>query len=581
MYKKLLLSVAVMATCISTNAQTKLADDYKGTRNNPISANVFCADPTALEYNGRLYVYGSNDHQEFVANGKKGDNTYGSIKSIVVFSTDDMVNWTFHGTIDTKKLCSGWNPSAWYRGYGVSWAPSVTWRHNETTDKDEFFLYFCNSSHGVGVLRAESPVGPWKSPNKELMIAYDTPGANPLNSNANFDPGVTIDDNGVGWISFGGLGPSQIMPEAARIIKLKPNMTEVDGSAVKIHAPYHFEANELNVIGGKYVYTYCSNWAGRDATEWNNYKSEHPTSANAPGGGTMCYMVSDNPLDPDSWEFKGYYGPGVGGNNHSHLQKFQGKYYHIYHNHGDILLNAMKKAGAVDASAGDYRSICVNQADVNEQTATVNPVTLNTEGVTQIKNLNPYEWQQAETMASCGGVEYEDFTNITNNTKVSTLDNDASENLQVQMKAGSWINQRSADFGTTGAAKFTLCAKGTGTMQIRLGSRTAQAAATIEFSSTDMEEHTVELDASKFVGVKNLYFVVTAADNVFVDSWQFTAYDPTGIEEVVNSKKVKEQRYDLSGRQLSAANSHRGIIIEQYTDEHGVKHSRKVVSCKE
>ena len=417
MYKTLFLTAAMMAASIQMNAQT-LATDYKGSgNNNPISANVFCADPTALEYNGRLYVYGSNDHQEFLANNKKGDNTYGNIKSIVVFSTDDMVNWTFHGTIDTKKLCAGWQPSAWYKGYGVSWAPSVTWRHNDTTGKDEFFLYFCNSSHGVGVLKAESPIGPWTSPNKELMVTYDTPGANKQGTNANFDPGVVIDDNGVGWLSFGGLGPSEkFFPEAARIVKLKPSMTAVDGSAVKIPAPYHFEANELNYIGGKYVYTYCSNWAERKADEWNAYKSEHNINVNAPGGGTMCYMVSDNPLDPESWEFKGYYGPGVAGNNHSHLQKFQGKYYHIYHNHGSVLLDAMKKNGAVDASAGDYRSICVNKTTVNESTATVNLVTLNQEGAAQIKNVNPYMWQQAETMATCGGVNYEDMTNIKKNT---------------------------------------------------------------------------------------------------------------------------------------------------------------------
>ena len=35
---------------------------YKDERNaNPISPNIFCADPTAVEYDGRLYVYGSND----------------------------------------------------------------------------------------------------------------------------------------------------------------------------------------------------------------------------------------------------------------------------------------------------------------------------------------------------------------------------------------------------------------------------------------------------------------------------------------------------------------------------------------
>jgi arabinoxylan arabinofuranohydrolase len=579
MYKKLFLTAALIAACASTNAQS-IATDYKGSgNNNPLSANVFCADPTALEYNGRLYVYGSNDHQEFMANNKKNDNTYGNIKSIVVFSTDDMVNWTFHGTIDTKKICSSWTNNPWYVGYGVSWAPSVTWRHNETTDKDEFFLYFCNSSHGVGVLKAESPIGPWKSPNNKLMITYDTPGANKQGTNANFDPGVMIDDNGVGWITFGGLGSNGIMPDAARIIKLKPSMTAVDGKASIIHAPYHFEANELNYIGGKYVYTYCSNWANRDNTEWENYKQEHGITVNAPGGGTMCYMVSDNPLDPDSWVFKGYYGPGVAGNNHSHLQKFQGSYYHIYHNHGDILLNPMKNDGAIDASAGDYRSICVNKATVNESTATVSLVTLNTTGVKQIKNLNPYELQQIETMASSGGVNYEDFTNITKNTKISTLGNDASENMQVKMKPSSWVSVRKVDFGTKGAVKFTLRAKGTGKMELRTSSSPRSSLLTVDFSSEELEDHTFDIPADKldkFKSVKNnLYLIITEGDNVVVDSWKFIEEGAAGIHDMECSEAVTTQRYDLSGRKLSGSNNHHGIIIEQYIDKNGVKHSRK------
>ena len=569
------MGVAMMATCISASAQT-IASDYKGTSyNNPISANVFCADPTALEYNGRLYVYGTNDHQQFIKNDKKDGNGYGDIKSIVVFSTDDMVNWTFHGTIDVDKVCS----SSWR--IAASWAPSVAWRHQRLTHKDEFFLYFANSGGSVGVLKAYSPVGPWTSPLDGPMITGSTPGVSPCTWC--FDPGVVIDENGKGWITFGGGDPNSkgtvLQPNNAGFAKLKGSMIELDGSAVKIPAPYHLEASELNIIDGKFVYTYCSSWATRDADAWNTYKTQQGISLSAPAVCTMCYMVSDNPTNPNSWVYKGVCGPHPGmpsPNNHSHLQKFQGDYYYFYH--WGPIMKKMKDAGVIDSSCDGYRSICVNKATVDEETQKITPISQNLGGVTAIKNLNPYEQQQAETMASCGGVDYEDFANIKNNTNINTLGNDASENMQVRMKAGSWINQRSVDFGTTGAAKFTLRAKGTGTMQIRLGSRTAQAAATIEFSSTEMEERTVELDASKFVGVKNLYFVVTAADNVYVDAWQFTEADPSGIQEVESSKKVMRQSYDLSGRSLSDANKRRGVIIEQYTDESGVKHSSKRLS---
>lgn len=577
MYKKLLLTATIMAVCLQTKAQT-LAADYKGTgNNNPISANIFCADPTALEYNGRLYVYGSNDHQQFIANGKQGENSYGSIKSIVVFSTDDMVNWTFHGTIDVARLCSAWVSNPWYQGFGVSWAPSVTWRTNDE-GVDEFFLYFCNSSHGVGVLKANSPIGPWKSPNNKLMIHYDTPGANAAGTNANFDPGVVIDENGVGWISFGGLGPSTIMPDAARIVKLKPSMTEVDGTAVKIHAPYHFEANELNVMNGKYIYTYCSNWAQRTDAEWNAYKAEHGINVSAPNTCTMCYMVSDNPMDPDSWVYKGVYGPhpGMGtNNNHSHLQKFQGEYYHIYH--GAPLMEKWRSAGIIDQDCGIFRSICVNKATVDESTQTVNQVTPNLTGVTAIKNLNPYELQQAETMASCGGVEYEDFTNIKKNIMINRLGNEVSENMQVKMKDCSWISVRKVDFGT-GADKFMIRAKGTATIELR-SARPGSPMATIEFSSTEMEEQTFEVNADKFTGVKNnLYIVVKSATDFYVDAWQFADSQSSSIQEIVNNAHVKVQRYDLSGRRLSDNQPYRGIVIEKYTDENGMTHSRKVLS---
>ena len=571
------MTAVFMAACIQVNAQS-LASDYKGSaNNNPISANIFCADPTALEYNGRVYVYGSNDHQQFIANGKKGENNYGSIKSIVVFSSDDMVNWTFHGTIDVAKLCSSWVTSPWYQGFGVSWAPSVTWRTTEE-GVDEFFLYFCNSSHGVGVLKANSPIGPWKSPNNKLMIHYDTPGANPANTNANFDPGVVIDDNGVGWISFGGLGPSVIMPNAARIAKLKPSMTELDGAAVKIYAPYHFEANELNVIGGKFVYTYCSNWASRNDAEWNAYKSEHGINVPKPNTCTMCYMVSDNPMDPDSWVYKGVYGPhpGMGtNNNHSHLQKFQGEYYHFYH--GAPLMESWRSAGVIEQNCGIFRSICVNKATVNEATQNIPTVTTNLQGVEPVKSLNPYELQQAETMASCGGVDYEDYTNIKKNTRISKLGNDASENMQVNMRAGSWINVRNVDFGTTGASKFMLRAKGTGTVDLRFG-RAGRPIATLEFSSTDMEDHTIDLNATKFQGVKNNFNIsFSAAEDVYVDAWQFAELVPDGIEEIEAGKianSTSANCYDLSGRKLSGSHQNRGIVIEQFVDENGVKHNR-------
>ena len=569
----------LMAMSLHLNAQT-LATNYKSFGNgNPISGCVFCADPTALEYNGRLYVYGTNDHQQFIKNGKKDGNGYGDIKSIVVFSTDDMLNWTFHGTIDVAKICSSWTNNPWYKGFGVSWAPSVTWRTTED-GTEEFFLYFCNSSHGVGVLKANSPIGPWKSPLKELMIHRDTPGATPCS--AVFDPGVVIDENGVGWISFGGLDPvdggTDLEPKNARIVKLKPSMTAIDGSIARIPAPYHFEANELNVMDGKFVYTYCSNWAERKDSDWSTYKKEHDISLSKPGTCTMCYMVSDNPMDPDSWVYKGVYGahPGFPSpNNHSHLHKFQGNYYYIYH--WGPLMQSMKDGGAIDSSCDGYRSICVNKATVNEETQTITSVTLNLNGAPAIKKLNPYDLQQAETMATCGGVSYEHFKNSISVPSINTLGNDASQNLYIKMGENAWTLVRNVDFGTEGPKSFILRSKGTGKLEIRK-TKTSAPLATFEFSSTTMTDHVFEVDPAQFKGVQNLLFSFSNTENVQFDAWQFSETEASHIAATRHTTESTPLLYDLSGRQLTNGSSHHGIVIEKYQDSNGYKVSRKRIS---
>lgn len=86
---------------------------------NPISPNVFCADPTGVEYEGRLYIFGTNDHHQYDAVGDNGRNSYEHIRSFVIFSTEDMVNREYHGIIDTAKIA----PWIIY-----SWAPSIVSR---------------------------------------------------------------------------------------------------------------------------------------------------------------------------------------------------------------------------------------------------------------------------------------------------------------------------------------------------------------------------------------------------------------------------------------------------------------------
>ena len=549
---KIILGTVFMCVSMGVEAQT-ISRTYKTVSNgNPISPCVFCADPTALEYDGRLYVYGSNDSQQFVVNNKQGNNGYGAIKSLVVFSTDDMVNWTFHGTIDVGKLCSSWG---WR--FAASWAPSVTWRVG-ANGKDEFFLYFANSGGSVGVLTANSPIGPWKSPLSKPLIDGDTPGVAPCNWI--FDPGVVIDDNGTGWIAFGGGDPNsqgtKLMPGNSRIAKLKSSMIALDGKAVNLPAPYLFEASELNMMNGRYVYTYNTSWSDRN--DWNSYakRGSYPS----PSSCSMCYMVTDDPLNPNAWEYKGEYVPNPGnfgfgwGNNHTHLQKFQGNYYLFYH--------SMVLEQNMNTGASGFRSIGVEKVTVNESKQQISKVTMTNQGPAAIKKMDPYSLQQAETMSTSGGINYEDFSNIVKVTTLNGLGNDASKNLQVKMNKGAWTMVRNVDFGSEGANSFTLRTKGTGKLEIRLDNPNAKAAATVEFSSSVFLNHTVSVDPTLFKGVKKIFFMFMESTNVYFDSWQFSLEQPSGIQPFVSAEKTPSAVYDLSGRKhLSNQGLKSGVYI--------------------
>lgn len=84
-----------------------------------------------------------------------------------MLSTDDMVNWTYHGLIDVKAL-SPWGIA--------SWAPSIVSRVEWTVRR----MLVSQFTQGLGHCRAP------------------------------FDPGAVIDDEGTGWLSFGGGGKREV-----------------------------------------------------------------------------------------------------------------------------------------------------------------------------------------------------------------------------------------------------------------------------------------------------------------------------------------------------------------------------------
>ena len=167
---------------------------------NPIMTSRLTADPYAMEYNGRIYIYGTNDSQQYEKTPDT-DNNYSKINTLNCYSSDDMVNWTDHGAIP---VAGSKGAAKWANN---SWAPAAC--HKTIDGKEKFFLYFADNGSGIGVLEADSPTGPWRDPIGKQLISRETPGCSGSEIGWLFDPAVLVDDDGTGYLYFGGIGDTK------------------------------------------------------------------------------------------------------------------------------------------------------------------------------------------------------------------------------------------------------------------------------------------------------------------------------------------------------------------------------------
>ena len=510
---------------------------YKNERNaNPISPSIFCADPTSVEYNGRLYVYGTNDQQQ-AEEGTKND--YAHIKSLVVFSTDDMVNWIYHGRIEVDKI------APWIYN---SWAPSIASRVEED-GLTHFYLYFSNGGSGVGVITSTDPVGPWSDPLGAPLVYQNMPGLE--NCPAPFDPGVCIDENGTGWLSFGGGNAADggvVHTNVPKIARLGADMLSFDSEFVSIDAPYFFEASELNYIDGTYYYTYCNDWQNRN--KWDRKDIPAPPSC------SMAYMTTKTPLDADSWEYRGAYFYNSGqnadgesgmrwGNNHTHFCEYQGTNYIIHHT---LLLEEL-----TGGTAG-FRSIMVDYLPMNAADGEI-PITAATrQGVSQIKLLDPYAENSGAVMFTSADIGYTDGNDPAAKSKAD----------------GAWIYVRGADFGY-GASAFTADVKGKGRIEVRLDSISGEAVSFIEFDNADYAK-VRSAEFSQFDGRNhNIYLVFSGAD-IELRSWQFTkGNEELRPEENISDTEIKYETLILTGQAVNPGPSPSAYVEMTGDGEYSVK----------
>jgi arabinoxylan arabinofuranohydrolase len=327
-----------------------------GKARNPLVTHIFTADPNAVVYGDRVYLYVSHDVD--------GQDDYDMV-DYRGFSSDDMVNWQDHGVL--------------IHSDDLSWADNL-YAPGACEKNGKYYLYMPNGGSSIGVAVADDPGGPFVDPLGTALVTRSTPGVSDVDWL--FDPACFVDDDGQGYLYFGG-GPEGT-GDNGRVIRLGDDMISLgDATATTIPIPAFFEAAHVHKHDGTYYLQYSSDFS-------------------AGHGAALEYMTSKAPMT--GFEYRGVILPNAninnGNNNHGSIVNFSGRSYLFYH--------ARKLQQQLGVNKVNNRSVAVQEIAYAADGSLVQ-VSMSTEDTTvdQVKCLDGFAEVQAETLAAEHGIEVE------------------------------------------------------------------------------------------------------------------------------------------------------------------------------
>lgn len=258
-------------------AEPALPPEPPGT--NPIIRDIFSADPAALVVGDRVYLYAGRD---------VSTNDKYNMPEWRAYSSSDMKTWQAHGVV--------------LKPTDFKWARSDAYA-SQVVEKDGKFYFYATAKHNapdtamaIGVAVSDSPTGPFVDARGTALITNAmTPEAK--HDWSDIDPTVFTDHDGTSWLMWGN--------EKAFIVKLKPNMIELDGPITQVDLPHYTEGPWLHKRGDTYYVTYAS-WDKGAPGEYISYATAKSVQGPWTYRGQLTGMAeSSNTIHPAIIDFKG------------------------------------------------------------------------------------------------------------------------------------------------------------------------------------------------------------------------------------------------------------------------------------
>ena len=440
--------------------------------NMPLFQTKYTADPSPLVVGDTLFLYTSHDASpEDIPDENEKSSAGFFMYDWLLWSTTDMVNWTEHGAVASLK------DFPWRSRENGAWAIQTVERNGK------YYLYAPLHGHGIGVLEADSPYGPFKDPLGKPLV-WDK-------SNwFDIDPSVYTDDDGQAYMYWG--NPHTFWA------KLGEDMTSLTSEVHKLpHIPNYQEGPWFYKRNGHYYLGFASTCCPE----------------------ALGYAMSDSPTGP--WEWKGYIMKPTQRDrgNHPGIVDYKGHSYVFGQNYDLMHLETFVHH--------ERRSVSATEITYNaDGTIQEVPYWLDQEPMKQLHWLNPYKRVEAETMAWGYGLKSAKM-GIENTGVVADMPTSTGKkNMYIyDINNGEYIKLRGVDFGK-GAKQFNIAAASTGgvTVNLRLDSNKGSVVGTVTIGKTgNVEKYRVFSGKVKNVaGVHDLYICFDkASGDVRLDYWQF------------------------------------------------------------
>jgi len=443
--------------------------------NMPLFQTKYTADPSPLVVGDTLFLYTSHDASpEDIPDENEKSSAGFFMYDWLLWSTTDMVNWTEHGAVASLK------DFPWRSRENGAWAIQTVERNGK------YYLYAPLHGHGIGVLEADSPYGPFKDPLGKPLV-WDQ-------SNwYDIDPSVYTDDDGQAYMYWG--NPHTFWA------KLGNDMTSLASGVTKLpHIPNYQEGPWFYKRNGHYYLGFASTCCPE----------------------ALGYAMSNSPTGP--WEWKGYIMKPTHRDrgNHPGICDYKGHSYVFGQNYDLMHLETFEHH--------ERRSVSATEITYNaDGTIQEVPYWLDQKPMNQLHWLNPYQRVEAETMNWGYGLKSSKM-GIQNTGVVKDMpESTGKRNMYIyDINDGEYIRLRGVDFGSKGAKQFAITAsaaiKAGCTITLRLNSNKGPVVGTLNVKSTGSVDkyRTFTTKVKEATGVHDLYICFSNAQgDVHLDWWQF------------------------------------------------------------